>query len=103
MPGCHVTDHQMKLLKKFRQTHSTAVAAAKASISPATAYRIESDPRLPSLEGEPWQRLRFDPLVDIFDTEIVPMLEADSGLRSVAVFEETIRRHFELRTASAGR
>jgi hypothetical protein len=33
---------------KFRQTHSTAVAAAKASISIATAYRMEADPRLPS-------------------------------------------------------
>lgn len=33
---------------KFRQTHTTAVAAAKASISTATAYRIEKDSRLPS-------------------------------------------------------
>ncbi len=83
---------------KFRQTSSTVVAAAKASISPATAYRIEGDPRLPSLKGEPRQRRRPDPLVDIFDAEIVPMLEAAPGLRSVAIFEEMMRRHPELGT-----
>ena len=44
MPGRHVTDHQMRLYMKFRQTDTPAVAAAKASISTATAYRIEQDP-----------------------------------------------------------
>ena len=48
MPGRHVTDHKMRIFMKFRQTHSTAVSAVKASISLATAYRIETDPRLPS-------------------------------------------------------
>jgi hypothetical protein len=32
----------------YRQTHETAVAAAKAGFSAATGYRIENDPRLPS-------------------------------------------------------
>jgi hypothetical protein len=50
VPGRHVTDHQMRLFMKFRQTNTTAVAAAKTSISTATAYRIEKDSRLPSLE-----------------------------------------------------
>lgn len=35
VPDCQVTDHQMSLFMKFRQTHTTAVAAAKASISKA--------------------------------------------------------------------
>ena len=48
VPGRHLTDHQMRLYMKFRQTNPTAVAAAKASISIATAYRIEKDPKLPS-------------------------------------------------------
>lgn len=46
MPGRHVTDHQMRLFMKFRQTHTTAVAAAKTSIRTATAYRMEKDSRL---------------------------------------------------------
>lgn len=81
---------------KFRQTNSTAAAAAKASISIATAYRIENDPRLPSQRKAPRERRRPDPLGDIFEAEVVPMLQASPGLRSVAIFEEMIRRHPEL-------
>ena len=82
MPGRHVTDHQMRLYMKFRQTNTTAVAAAKASISMATAYRIEKDPRLPSQKKAPRGRRRPDPLADIFDAEIVPMLKAAAGIRA---------------------
>ena len=96
MPGRHVTDHQMRLYMKLRQTNPTGVAAAKASISVATAYRIERDPRLPSRKREPRGRRRPDPLAGIFEAEIVPMLQAAPGLRPVAVFEETMRRHPEL-------
>ena len=48
VPGRHINDHQMRLYMKYRQTDSPPVAAAKASFSPSTAYRIEKDPRLPS-------------------------------------------------------
>jgi hypothetical protein len=96
VPGRHVTDHQMRLFMKFRQTHSTAVAAAKASISIATAYRIEADPRLPSHKKTSRGRRRADPLADIFDGEVVPLLKAAPGIRPVAIFEEMMRRHPEL-------
>lgn len=81
---------------KFRQTHSVTAAAAKAAISVATAYRIEKDPRLPSQKTVPRERRRPDPLADIFEAEVVPMLEASPGLRPVAIFEEMARRHSEL-------
>lgn len=81
---------------KFRQNHTTAVAAAKASISTATAYRIEKDARLPSQRKVPRQRRRPDPLAEIFDAEIVPLLRAAPGIRPVAIFEEMLRRHPEL-------
>ncbi len=48
MPGRHVNDHQMRFYMKTKQTCPKAAAAAKAGFSTATAYRIESDPRLPS-------------------------------------------------------
>ncbi len=80
---------------KFRKTDSVAVSAAKASISTATAYRIEKDPRLPSQKTTPRSRRRPDPLESIFDAEIVPMLKAAPGIRPVAVFEEMMRRHPE--------
>ena len=81
---------------KFRQTHTTAVAAAKASISAARAYRIEKDSRLPSQRKVQRQRRRPDPLADIFDAEIVPLLKAAPALRPIAIFEEMLRRHPEL-------
>jgi hypothetical protein len=80
VPGRHLTDHQMRLYMKFRQTNPTAVAAAKASISIATAYRIEKDPKLPSQKAARGRR-RPDPLADIFDAEVVPMLQTAAGLR----------------------
>jgi Mu transposase-like protein len=89
----------MRLFMKFRQTNTTAVAAAKTSMSTATAYRIEKDTRLPSQRKVPRQRRRPDPLADIFDTEIVPLLQAAPGIRPVAIFEEMLRRHPELGNA----
>src|SRR5450631_4260895 len=79
LPGRHVTDHQMRLYMKFRQTDATPVAAAKASFSAATAYRIEQDHKLPSHKATVRERRRPDPLAEIFDTEIVPMLKASPG------------------------
>lgn len=82
---------------KFRQTHPTAVAAAMASISTATAYRFEKEARrLPSQRKAPRGRRRPDPLADIFEAEIVPLLKAAPGIRPIAIFEEMLRRHPDL-------
>jgi len=93
LPGRHVTDHQMRLYMTFRQTDGPAVAAAKASISTATAYRFEQNHRLPSSIDKVRTRRRLDPLADFFDVEVIPMLKAAPGLRAVAIFEEMQRRH----------
>ena len=81
---------------RFRHSDGVAVAAAKAGFSAATAYRLARDPRLPSVKAVPRGRRRPDPLVDIFDAEVVPLLKASPGLRAVAVFEEMCRRHADL-------
>src|SRR5687768_5891036 len=96
MPGRHINDHQMRLYMKSRLIENKPAAAACAAMSLSTAYRIESDPRLPSQKSAPRGRRRPDPLVAIFDAEIVPMLEAAPGLRPIAIFEEMKRRHSEL-------
>jgi hypothetical protein len=96
VPGRHVTDHQMRLFMQFRQSDSVAAAAAKAAFSPATGHRIAADPRLPSAKKTPRGRRRPDPLAEVFEAEIVPLLEAAPGLRPVAVFEEILRRHPDL-------
>jgi hypothetical protein len=41
LPGRHITDCQTRLYMKSRQTKAPAIAAAKAGLSTATAYRIE--------------------------------------------------------------
>ncbi len=81
---------------KSRQTHPPTVAAAKAGFSTATAYRIEADPRLPSQKRKPRERRRPDPLASVWDSEIVPILEAAPGVRAVAIFEELCRRRPEI-------
>jgi hypothetical protein len=81
---------------KTRLTHTVAEAAAKAAVSLSTAYRLEHDPRLPSRKAVPRQRRRPDPLADLFEPEVIPMLKAAPGLRAVAVFEELQRRHPDL-------
>jgi len=77
----------MRLYMKFRQT----VAAAKALMSIATACRIDREPKLPSQKA-PGGRRRTDPLADIIDAEIVPMLQTAAGLWPVAILEEMLRR-----------
>ena len=96
MPGRHVTDCQKRLFMKLRKTHTIEVAAAKAGFSRATGYRLTADPSVPSKEAAPRGRRRPDPLADIFDTEVVPILENSPGIRPVGVFEELMRRHPEL-------
>lgn len=96
MPGRHVTDHQMRLFMKHRTNAPVPVAAARAGFSTATGYRIAQDPRPPSEKRAPRERRRPDPLATVFDSEVVPMLEACPGLRPVAVFEELMRRYPEL-------
>jgi transposase InsO family protein len=96
VPGRHIHDYQMRLYMKHRLTEGLPTAAARAGISVATAYRIEQDPRLPSQKEVPRDRRRPDPLAEVFDTEVVPLLKAAPGVRPVAVLEEMMRRHPDL-------
>lgn len=81
---------------KERQNHPPAVAAAKAGFSPAAAYRFEKDRRLPSQKAKPRDRRRPDPLADIWERDILPMLETAPSIRPVAIFDELRRRHPEI-------
>jgi hypothetical protein len=86
LPGRHITDCQMRLFMSFRHTETASVAAAKAGFSAATAYRIEEDPRLPSQKKAPRRRRRQDPLVAVWDSEVVPLAQEHPGIAP--------RRHF---------
>ncbi|MDP1964098.1 IS21 family transposase [Rhodoferax sp.] len=87
----------MRLYMSFRPTTDTVdIAAAKAGLSRATGYRIEADPRLPSQKKARRGRRRPDPLAEVWDAEIVPILKAAPGLRAIAVLAEIRRRHPEI-------
>ncbi len=80
----------------FRQTETPAVAAAKAGFAASSGYRFEHDPRLPSQKKTPRGRRRPDPLGEVWDSEIVPLLKGTPGLRPVAIFDEIRRRRPEI-------
>ncbi len=81
---------------KHRQNDPVPLAAAKSGFSQATGYRLGQEPQLPSQRDSERGRRRPDPLAHIFDSEIVPLLQAAPGLRAVAIYEEICRRHPDL-------
>jgi hypothetical protein len=60
----------------YRHSKDAAVAAAKSGFSRASGYRIEDDPRLPSQKKASRGRRRPDPLAEVWDGEIVPILKS---------------------------
>jgi len=76
---------------KLRQTNSVTAVAAKAGFSTATGYRLLQAPVLPSMCERDLGRRRPDPLAEIFDSEIVPLLKAAPGLRPIWALEEMMR------------
>jgi hypothetical protein len=86
----------------YRQTKDATVAAAKSGFSRATGYRIDDDPRLPSQKKAPRGRRRPDPLAEVWDGEIVPILKSAPGIRAIAVLDEIRRRHPEINAPAFG-
>ena len=78
---------------KLRETHTPAIAGAKAGFSTATAYLLDKELHLRPVSKPPRERRRPDPLLSIWDSEVVPMLAAAPGLRAVAIIEEINRRY----------
>jgi transposase InsO family protein len=92
MPGKRISDHQVTKYKDERRTHTQAAAAAKAGISERSARRIEDIESLPSQRPPRQWRTRPDPLAEVWDTEILPLLQASPHLNAVTLLEELQRR-----------
>lgn len=93
MPGKRISDHQVLKFKNKRRTHTQAAAAAKAGISERSARRIETLESLPSQRPPRRWRTRPDPLAEVWDGEILPLLQASPNLNAVTLLEELQRRH----------
>jgi hypothetical protein len=93
MPGKKITDHQVHKYKDHRKTLTQVAAAAKAGLSERSARRIERSQTLPSQKPPRSWRTRGDPLADVWDVEVVPLLQTDPLLNAVTLLEELQRRH----------
>jgi transposase InsO family protein len=93
MPGKRITDHQVHQYKKDRNQMTQVAAAARAGLSERSARRIEQSPSLPSQREPRAWRTRTDPLSEVWDAEVVPLLQTDIKLNAVTLLEELQRRH----------
>ena len=93
MPGKKITDHQVHKYKQERNRATQAVAAARAGVSERSARRIEQSQMLPSQRSARTWRTRSDPLGEVWESEVVPLLEADAALNAVTLLDELQRRY----------
>ena len=81
MSGKHITDQQIRLyMNERKQGRSQKAAAAKASLSERSARRIDKGELTPTPKPKRTHRPRKDPLADVWEDELVPLLEKDSEL-----------------------
>ena len=85
VPGKRITDLQVNKYKELRGTHSQEASAAKSGISVASARRVEAAATLPSQRPPRRWRTRADPLAEVWETEVVPMLEGAPSLMAVTL------------------
>ena len=95
MPGKKISDQQVRKYKEARRQATQQIAAARMEISVRSARRIEKAEGLPSQGGTRAWRTRCDPLSAVWETELVPLLEREPGLKGRTLLEELQRRHSE--------
>ena len=88
MPGTRITDQQVRLYMNSRKTKSQELAAAKAGISERSARRIDGASALPSQTPRRYWRSRADPFIDVWDTEVVPLLRGAPKLMAVTLLRK---------------
>lgn len=79
-------------MSKRQQGKSQETAAACAAISERSGRRIEKGER-PSISGERHWRTREDPLEAIWENELVPLLEKESQLTGLTLWEYLEDKH----------
>lgn len=88
MPGQRITDQQIRLyMSKRKQGHNQKVAAAKAGVSERSARRIDNGALSTSPHPRRHWRTREDPLIDVWQSEIVPLLEDNPELLPMTLLE----------------
>ncbi|MCP5234008.1 MAG: IS21 family transposase, partial [Zoogloeaceae bacterium] len=83
----------MHQYKQHRNTLTQVAAAARPGISERSARRIDDNDALPSQRPARGWRTREEPLTEVWDVEVVPLLRTDALLNAVKLLEELQRRH----------
>jgi len=78
-----------------RKNKSQALAAAKAGISERSARRVDSATALPSQNPRRYWRSRADPFVQVWDSEVVPLLRSAPKLMAITVLRKLQDDHPE--------
>ena len=88
MPGTRITDQQVSLYMKIRKNNTQQLAAAKSGISERSARRIENAVTLPSQNLRRYWRSRPDPFAEVWDTEVVPLLQRAPKLMAITLLRK---------------
>jgi len=72
----------------IRKNESQQIAAAKAGISERSARRIESSATLPSQNPRRYWRSRADPFAQVWDSEVVPLLQREPKLMAITLLRK---------------
>jgi len=75
-----------------RKDSTQEIAAAKAGISTRSARRIDTD-QLQSRQGTRTWRTRSDPLADVWDSVVVPLLRQAVPITSIGLFDHLCEYH----------
>ncbi len=93
MSGKAITREQVKLFMKLRNQGDTQIqASAKAGIAERSGRRIDAGERREKKKPRHW-RTRKDPFAEVWQSEIVPILEKTPALMPTTLFEDLQDRH----------
>ncbi len=94
MSGAPINSEQVKLYMKIRSEGKTQVtAAAKAGMSERSGRRVEKGELQPGSKRKRYWRTRTDPFADVWEMEIVPLLEKNAQFTPMTLFEKLQKDH----------
>ncbi|MBL4901132.1 MAG: IS21 family transposase [Desulfocapsa sp.] len=89
MSGKPINSEQVKVYMEARAKNTTQKkASARSGISERSGRRIDNGELQPAGRGKRYWRTRKDPFRNVWDNEIVPLLEKESELTPVTLFEQ---------------
>ncbi len=88
MSGNWITNQQVEIYMTSRQQeHTQATSAAKAGISERSGRIIDAGKRINHHKAPRHWRTRHDPLKDVWEAELIPLLEQSPDLQPITLLE----------------